>query len=132
MLCQEKDCQKITTQSKYCQYHYLKNHFGLEYLRNQNRKKNVRYQTKLLQILGGIICNCNGCLWHSDKCIVTTIKCLQFDHKEGNGTKDQRKHGSPAILWKYYGNHPEEAREKLQVLYANCNWCKRAEKKEFS
>ena len=126
MFCKEENCDKEAVHnSDYCEYHYRKIRYGLEYLNRKTKEKNQRYRDKLFQILGGTICNCKGCLWHKGRCVVSTSLCLQFDHLDGGGSKDQREHGALPRMWKYYVNHPEEAKRKLQVLCVNCNWIKR-------
>ena len=56
--------------------------------------------------------------------------CLQIDHKDGGGNKERIAFGGGLQMWKYYSEHPEEARAKLQILCANCNWIKRGEMDE--
>ena len=57
-------------------------------------------------------------------------RALQFDHIDGFGNKDRARFPNVRIQYKYYLDHPDEAKQKLQVLCANCNWIKRFEKKE--
>lgn len=63
------------------------------------------------------------------RCGFTDIRALQFDHIHGDGFKDKR--GSTRRMLDYI-LHPDEAREKLQLLCANCNWIKRAENNEVA
>ena len=47
---------------------------------------------------------------------------LQFDHINGGGRKEWRENWkSHSNMIKYYAHHPDEAKQKLQVLCANCN-----------
>lgn len=68
----------------------------------------------MFSILGGKQCVICGCL---------DVRCLQFDHINGGGCKESRIMGNKML--KHYINNPEEAKAKLQVLCANCNWIKR-------
>jgi len=101
----------------------------------QNNKQKVRMWTRhymnkfrksLIQILGNKCSNTNcliagGC---------TDIRCLQLDHINGGGRKELREFKNNIYRYRYYCNHPDEAKQKLQVLCANCNWIKRYENNE--
>jgi len=58
-------------------------------------------------------------------CGYSDIRALQFDHINGGGRRESLRHGNGQLMIRYYSRHPEEAREKLQVLCANCNWIKK-------
>lgn len=71
------------------------------------------------------------------KCVVCKNddpRVLQIDHIDGHGLQDRKRFttseraGTP--MYRYYLDHPEEAKQKLQLLCANCNWIKRYEKGE--
>jgi hypothetical protein len=66
------------------------------------------------------------------KCGFSDWRGLQFDHIKGGGTKDFtiRFKGSGDAMYRYYLNHPEEAKMMLQLLCANCNQIKRYENGE--
>lgn len=84
----------------------------------QNRERYKKCKDALLKALG-------------DKCVrcgFADVRALQIDHINGGGGREIRKMGP--YLYVYYLNHPEEAKEKLQLLCANCNWIKRWEKNE--
>jgi len=102
--CKIKDCNRKHNRKGYCEYHS-----GQIYIKNKN--------AELRQILGQPVCiNCG----------FGDSRALQFDHINGNGNKDRKrfaKGGTNKLM--YYILHPDEAREKLQVLCANCNWIKR-------
>lgn len=71
-----------------------------------------RLRNALFQILGGPF---------------SDIRCLQFDHISNDGYLNRgkyRQNDSFLFLIRYIKN-PEEAKQKLQVLCANCNWRKR-------
>lgn len=84
------------------------------------QKSHDMHRNNLFQILGDK-CSCG----FDDK------RALQFDHINENGLKDLKRFGNKNAMLYYYSKHPEEAREKLQILCANCNWIKRAEKNEI-
>lgn len=89
---------------------------------NQNRQKlrdryhNIRSQ--LMKVLGGVRCK---------QCGFSDTRALQIDHVFGGGTKEIKKLGN-FRLYKFYLSNPKLAKEKLQVLCANCNAIKRREK----
>lgn len=87
--------------------------------RDPNKVREYRYRVKdkLFDILG------HKCV----KCGFDDKRALQFDHKNGDGNIDRKKLGGCDASYRYYVKHPEEAKEKLQVMCANCNWIKRAE-----
>jgi 5-methylcytosine-specific restriction endonuclease McrA len=73
----------------------------------------------LIDFLGG---KCAGCGYSKD------IRALQLDHKNSDGKKDRDRLGNRVT--RYYVKHLEEAKEKLQVLCANCNTIKRIQYEE--
>ena len=75
---------------------------------------------KLMDVLGGKKCN---------KCSYKDVRALQIDQIDGYGSRDAREKGH-AKMYYYYLRNPEEAKRKLQVLCANCNWVKRYVNKE--
>jgi hypothetical protein len=82
-----------------------------------------RTRNKLFVILGEQCIRCG----FSDK------RALQFDHINGDGAKERKlKSAKTYVIYKYYILHPEEAKERLQVLCANCNSIKRIENKEYN
>lgn len=86
-------------------------------LRAKLKYENQRNQ--LYEILGGKKC----------------IKCgyeglaLNFEHINNDGVNDKKRIGNTKKQVYYYLNHPEEARQKLQVYCANCNWEKELERR---
>lgn len=94
------------------------------------RLKMSRVKTDLYAILG------NKC--SNPACLVpggcADIRCLQIDHIHGGGTKERYEeyNNNNYKRWKYYVRHPDEAKAKLQILCANCNWIKIREKNEVS
>ena len=58
-------------------------------------------------------------------CGMTDIRCLQVDHINGGGTKENRTIGTNGIIRKV--NRGESG---YQLLCANCNWIKKHEQNE--
>jgi hypothetical protein len=65
-------------------------------------------------------------------CGFNNYSALQFDHIGGGGSEDLLRFNGHHQMYKYYLAHPEEAKQKLQVLCANCNWIKRYKYREVS
>ena len=88
----------------------------------------VRARMKLFEILGGQKCVCPGSeCWHAGLCIVTDMRCLQFDHINGKGSEKRRLIGKRSFAYyEYYAANPALAKKELQVYCANCNWVKRS------
>lgn len=95
--------------------------------RKYKRKIILEQKIKLFTILGGIKCS-------NPKCLVPNgcadIRCLQFDHINGNGSKERIKFKNWQVMILNYINNPKKAKKDLQVLCANCNWIKRFENHE--
>jgi hypothetical protein len=85
--------------------------------RRAQESRNSR--TKLLCILG------TKCV----QCGFEDLRALQIDHINGGGRQDRLKISS-GQFYRFYINNPELAKEKLQILCANCNQIKRIEKRE--
>ena len=102
---------------------YMKNYRKThpEYMEKANiRLKEKRL--KLMDVLGGRICS---------NCGFNDIRALQIDHKNGQGHRERLNHkDSNYLMYLYYLKNLESAKEKLQVLCANCNWIKRSVDKE--
>lgn len=103
---------------------YLKN---LERDKAYSRAKGKEVVARLFDLLGRKCSNPN--------CLVpggcSDVRCLQFDHIEGGGMIERlNKFKSNNMMYRYYAANPEEAKKRLQVLCANCNWIKRKEKGE--
>lgn len=85
-------------------------------------RQKILYQErrgKLYEILGGRICI---------KCGYTGL-ALNFEHINNDGAEDKRRIGDIKKQVLYYLNHPDEAKQKLQVYCANCNWEKELERR---
>ena len=64
-------------------------------------------------------------------CEFSVYAALQFEHKNGNGANDKLRFKNLDRFYKYYIEHPEEARKELQITCANCNWIKRFTYEEY-
>jgi len=81
----------------------------------------IQQRGRLFSILGGHKCV---------KCNFDDFRVLQFDHINGGGRIDMKRFGNTHVMVCYYLKHQKEAKEKLQVLCANCNWIKRCDNNE--
>jgi hypothetical protein len=66
------------------------------------------------------------------KCGFSDKRALQFDHINGGGHRERMSFNGGCELIKYYSLNPEMAKQRLQVLCANCNWIKKHDNKEHS
>ena len=55
------------------------------------------------------------------KCNCNDVRVLQIDHINGGGMAERRKFGDYRMALLYYLKSPELAKEKLQLLCANCH-----------
>lgn len=101
---------------------WLKKHNEDSRIRSIEKRK--RYRLRLINILGNI-CNCKDkdC-WCGSECDITNKIILMFDHPNGDGNKDKIKVLTNYVL------HPDLAKEKLQLLCANCHLFKTKKFKE--
>lgn len=108
--------------------HYSKHKDELMPVRRQQYKRFYdSTRSRLFEILGGPKCSNIDCPIPKDK---MDVRVLQFDHISGGGNKELKARKNTALLMRHYVKHPEEAKQKLQVLCVYCNWIKRYEKKE--
>jgi len=90
------------------------------------RRDNSRYHDRLrAEILAFFGARCNHCGF-------TDPRALQMDHIHGGG-EAERKAGKLSLYWRWklVTTQPAEARQRFQLLCANCNSIKRVEKREF-
>ena len=75
------------------------------------------YKDKLYQIFDN---RCSGCGFNN-------IGCLTLDHKNGKGRQERKSRfgGYYIRFYKYYSEHPEEAKQNLELLCFNCNLVKK-------
>ena len=90
-------------------------------LPNYQREWQHKYRQALMNILGY---KCVKCGYNEDK------RILQIDHIHGHGNQDRKNKGGLVRFYRYYTIHPNEVREKLQILCPNCNWIKRMDEKQ--
>lgn len=115
-ICKMFGCNKKHSSKGYCIKHYIK------YVNNSPLKYNRRMRVNLFSVLGEKKCVCKGInCWHDGKCMIIDMDILQFDHINNDGNLDRKKFKNSTFMFKYYVDHPEEAKQKLQVLCANCN-----------
>jgi len=104
------------------------------YMRNY-RKNNPEYSKKqyqkakdwkreLIHLLGGYVCK--KCGYNKNEF------ALQIDHINGHGSDDVRLFKNRPQMYRYYLKNPIIAKEKLQMLCANCNMIKMHENKEWN
>jgi hypothetical protein len=92
--------------------------------RNSARKHNHKVRQFIIDFFGG------KCV----KCGFNDSRALQLDHIHGDGHKERKDSCGFSLSYRYkmVKEHPELAREKYQLLCANCNWIKRDENYEYS
>jgi len=114
-------------QTKYMRERYQKDpEFRERVIKAVCKSKRKTYQQirfDVLELVGKTKCS---------KCGFNDWRALQLDHKNGKGFTDRKRLGSGRGFNQYYLNHPKEAKKKLQVLCANCNWIKRSKNNETS
>jgi 5-methylcytosine-specific restriction endonuclease McrA len=81
------------------------------------------YRIEVIKFLGG---KCSLCGYEKD------FRALQLDHKNSDGHLDRKKPGRKGKISRYYVKNLDEAKEKLQILCANCNKIKQIESKEYN
>ena len=122
-ICVEIDCDEDVLAKDRCRKHYLKLQYREDPVGFKERAK--KYQNKLrieLMLLLGTKCV---------RCGFDDIRALQIDHIEGKGHNERVNiFGSIRLMYRYYRDNPEQAKKKLQILCANCNWIKKHENNE--
>ena len=85
---------------------------------NQQQNERAReLRTAVISVLGA------KCI----RCRFDDPRALQVDHPNGGGRKQRAKFQYVKEYYSYILSHPEE----FDLLCANCNWIKRAERKEY-
>lgn len=103
--------------TKYNKEYYKKTH---KKRRLSSKKSSDKIRLIMFDLLGH---ECKRCGF-SDK------RALQIDHINGGGNKEAKLFKSGTTMIRRYRDNPELAKQKLQILCANCNWIKRYENKE--
>jgi len=109
----------MTSNKKYAKEYakrYWKTSRGKEALARALGKYHRKSRIELMLFLGGMKCI---------RCGFTDIRALQIDHINGDGYKESFYHRQGGTKIRYYINHKQLAKKRLQVLCANCNWIKR-------
>lgn len=66
------------------------------------------------------------------RCGFSDWRALEMDHKASDGVVDRHiRFKNQTSMYYYYLKHPEEAKQRLQLLCANCNAIKKFEAGEF-
>jgi hypothetical protein len=65
-----------------------------------------------------------------ERCGFADARALQIDHLDGGGNQEHRDFGNARNMYQFYRRNAGLARQRLQVLCANCNWIKKSEKRE--
>ncbi len=81
-----------------------------------------RHETRLalLRLISsdGVHLQCVSCGYNTD------IRALVADHIHNDGYLDKKRFRTNLVAATYYLKHPEEAKQKLQILCCNCNQIK--------
>lgn len=91
------------------------------YTRKKLRRQLLRQEA--LSVLGAVCVRCG----------FADPRTLQLDHIHGGGTQErggQKKWDNAYLYYRSIIHDPEAAKQKFQVLCANCNWIKRHENNE--
>jgi hypothetical protein len=104
-----------------CYYREIDAKKRKEYIKQYRSDSRQSTRTQIFQILAdsGVRIRCVQCGYDTD------IRALQFDHINGRGRHEQKKvFPNHEMMCRYYAEHPDEAKTKLQILCANCNCIK--------
>lgn len=107
---------KKEIQKRHNEYNRMHRDWYLNYHKEYRLKK----RKQLFNLLGGK-CICKGCEWHKGKCGLDVYEILENEHKDGDGYKDRKRFGLGMKFYIYYLKHPKKAKEKLQIMCANCH-----------
>ena len=120
--CSIVGCEKEAKRGGLCWTHEFSQRYktNRQFRENRNKTKRgynqrllQRYRDKIADALGGWKCSGFG---NTEKGV------LAFDHKDGGGEYERNKMGGQLPTIRYYFHNIEEAKERLRVLCANCNW----------
>jgi rubrerythrin len=122
--CLVAGCEKWASRRGLCWAHEFSQRYQTDPRFRENRKKTKReynrkllrrYQNETADALGG---------WKCAVCGDTDRDVLAFDHERGGGEDERGKMGGQLPTIRYYYHNLGEAKKRLQVLCANCNWKK--------
>lgn len=100
-------------------YRQILNYRAVEKYKQSNKDYRKKQRLKLLSVLGNK-CMCSGCKWHHGECDIDLFEIIDIHHKDHDGKEDRRRIKGIRFI-KYYIEHPQEARKRLQNLCANCH-----------
>ncbi len=124
-MCVVEGCNKEAARSpQLCWKHdYLKRYWTNARFREKRKATKRAYGRRHLQEIRDCIAKSLGG-WKCADCGVSDRDVLSFDHVDGRGEAERNRMGGQLPTIRYYHTHLGEARRKLQVLCANCNWKK--------
>jgi hypothetical protein len=126
--CSVEGCGKDAKTRGLCWTHDFSQRYQRDPKFRENRNKTKRdYNRRLLQTYRDVIAEGLGG-WKCVICAVADRDVLSFDHKDGGGENERNRMGGQLPTIRYYYHNPAKAKERLQVLCANCNWKKNAPK----
>lgn len=125
--CRAEECDKeAATSRQLCWKHdYLQRYWANPKYREKRKATKRAYGRWRLQVKRDIIAEALGG-WKCVVCGNADRDVLTFDHKYGRGEEERRQMGGQYPSINYYYMHPDDARRKLQVLCASCNWRRNA------
>ena len=90
--------------------------------KDEKRRNNEKYRKKVRRLLLEFLGN---------KCVVCgTLEHIELDHINAGGSKDRILKHNNWDMYRYYLKHPDEAKEKLQLLCKHHNLRKEITKDE--
>lgn len=90
---------------------YQRDYIKIQKVRDRinNYRRNIRI--RLMNVLGSKCVRCN----------TSDLRVLQIDHINGGGIAERRQFGDYRLALLHYMKDPDLAKEKLQLLCANCH-----------
>lgn len=122
---QNKERIKARALAHYRNHREQKIAYAAEYQKKHKQQKyrnNTKYRKKVRLLLLALLAN---------RCAVCgTSEHIELDHINGAGSKDRILKHNNWEMYRYYLKHPDEAKEKLQLLCKTHNLRKEADKRE--
>lgn len=120
-----KERIKVRASKHYYEHRQEKIDYAKKYQKVNKDKKRVwnnrdrqRVRRELLTLLGNVCVVCG------------TLEHIELDHKSAYGNADRLARGNNHDMYRYYLKHPEEAKDKLQLLCKIHNLEKEYQRKE--
>lgn len=128
-VCSAAGCAKQAKVRGLCWTHEFSERYRINPEFRENRKKTKRGYNRrlLLRYRDGIAHTLGG--WKCVACGETDRRVLVFDHRIGDGHDERDKMGGQLPTIRFYYHNATEAKERLQVLCANCNWKKNVQER---